>query len=93
MPWEAYWSLARSYYQLQKYEEAVKTSQEALARSNGKAPEIELLVAKSLAAVGRFDDAAQALRDFLKNHGDRSEATTARRYLDRLAADGKIQRQ
>lgn len=93
MAWEACWSLARSYYQLEKYEEAVKTSQEALAKSNGKAPEIELLVAKSLVAVGRFDDAAQALRDFLKNHGDRSEATTARRYLDRLVADGKIQRQ
>ena len=38
--------------------EAVKTSQDALAKSNGKAPEIELLVAQSLVATGKYDEAA-----------------------------------
>jgi len=68
----------------------VKEAQTALASSNGKAPEVELLLAQSLTAVGRYDDAAQTLRAFIKNHGDRPEAATARRWLDRLTADGKV---
>lgn len=65
-------------------------SQEALAASNGKAPEIALLVAQSLTAVGRYEDAAQMLREFLREHGDRREAGTARRWLQGLGANGKI---
>ncbi len=49
-------------------------------------------MAQSLTAVGRYEDSAKELREFLKNHGDRPEAATARRYLERLAADGKIGR-
>ena len=90
--WEAQWALGRAYYYTQRYNEALKESQEALAASNGKAPEIELLVAQSLTAVGRYDDAAQMLRDFLKNHRDRPEAATAKRWLDRLSTDGKVSR-
>jgi len=40
--------------------------------------------------VGRYEDAAQSLREFLHKHGERREAATARRWLDTLAADGKI---
>ena len=65
-------------------------SQDALAKSNGKAPEIALLVAQSLTAVGRYDDAAQALRDFLRDHPQQPEAATAQRWLDRLASSGKL---
>ena len=90
--WETHWALAKAYYHHQQFEEALKTSQQALSESKGKAPEIELLVAQSLTAVGRYEDSAQALREFLKSHGDRPEATTARRYLERLTADGKIRR-
>jgi Flp pilus assembly protein TadD len=88
--WETRWTLAKVYYQHEQYDEALKTSQEALTESNGKAPGIELLVAQSLTAVGRYEDSATALRDFLKNHGDRAEAATARKWLDRLTASGKI---
>jgi tetratricopeptide (TPR) repeat protein len=90
--WEAQWTLGRAYYYTQRYDEALKESQGALAASNGKAPEIALLVAQSLTAVGRYNDAAQMLRDYLKNHNDRPEAATAKRWLDRLSADGKITR-
>ena len=62
----------------------------ALSESNGKAPEIALLVAQSLSANGRYEDCAQALRNFLKNHADHPEATTAQRWLDRLEQSGKI---
>ena len=65
-------------------------SQLALSSSNGKAPEIELLVAQSLVAVGRYEDAAQQLRKFLRDHSDRGEAATARRWLNNLATNGKI---
>jgi Tfp pilus assembly protein PilF len=88
--WETRWSLAKAYYQHQQYSEALKVSQEALSASDGKAPEITLLVAQSLTAVGRYDDAAQALRNFLTDHGDHREAPTARKWLERLTASGKI---
>jgi len=65
-------------------------SQEALARSNGNAPAIALLGAQSLTAVGRHEDTAEVPREFLRNHADRQEAATARRWLEQLAADGKI---
>ena len=88
--WDTRWALAKAYYQQARYDQALQMSQAALVSSNGKAPEIELLVAQSLTAVGRYDDAARQLREFLRNHGDRREAATARHWLDRLAASGKI---
>jgi Tfp pilus assembly protein PilF len=88
--WETRWTLAKAYYQQGKYDEALKMSQEALAGSHGKAPEIGLLVAQSLTAVGRYEDAAQVLRAFLRDHGDRHEAVTVRRWLERLTAGAKI---
>jgi len=66
------------------------TSQDALAESSGKAPEIGLLVAQSLTAVGRYEDAAQVLREFLKDHADRRETPTARRWLEGLTVSAKI---
>jgi tetratricopeptide (TPR) repeat protein len=88
--WETNWALGKAYYYRQQYDQALKTSQLALTESNGKAPQIELLVAQSLTAVGRYDDAAQTLRDFLKSHSDSPEAATARRWLDGLTKNGKI---
>jgi Tfp pilus assembly protein PilF len=88
--WETRWALANAYYKHERYDEALKTSQEALAGSNGSAPEVGLLVAQSLTAVGRYEDAAQVLREFLRDHRDRQEAAMARRWLERLAANGKI---
>jgi tetratricopeptide (TPR) repeat protein len=91
--YEARWALAKAYYHREQYDQALKTSQEAFTESDGKAPEIELLVAQSLTAVGRYEDSAQALRDFLKNHSNDSQAPTAKRWLARLTADGKIRPQ
>ena len=88
--WEPQWVLGEAYYHLQHYDQALKASQLAWTQSNRKAPQVELLLAKALTAVGKYEDAAQSLRDFLKRYGDRPEAPTARRYLDRLASDGKI---
>jgi len=88
--WETRWALAKSYYHRQQYEEALRMSQEALAQSNGNEPEIALLLAQSLTAVGRYEDAAQTLREFLRDHGDRAESATARRWLEQLTASGKI---
>lgn len=88
--WDTRWTLAKAYYQHAQYDQALQMSQDALAAAGGKAPEIQLLVAQSLTAVGRYDDAAQALRDFLSEHSDRREAATARRWLDHLSSSGKI---
>ena len=88
--WDTRWALAKAYYQQAHYDQALQMSQAALSSSNGKAPEIKLLVAQSLTAVGRYDDAARELREFLREHGDQREAATARRWLERLATSGKI---
>jgi tetratricopeptide (TPR) repeat protein len=88
--WETRWALAKAYYQHARYDDAVKMAQGALAGSNGKEPKVELLVAQSLTAVGQYDDAARTLREFVRDHGDRIEAATARRWLDTLIADGKV---
>jgi Flp pilus assembly protein TadD len=87
---EAYWALARAYYQSARYEEALKSAQVALVESKGRAPEIGLLVAQALTAVGRYEDAAKTLREFLREHGDRPEAGKARRWLEGLRSSGKI---
>jgi len=89
--WQTRWTLAKAYYRQARYDEALRTSQEALVLSRGKAPEIALLVAQALTAVGRYDDAAQTLRDFLRDHGQQPEAATAQRWLNNLAESGKIQ--
>ena len=88
--WDTRWALAKAYYQQARYDQALPMSQLAMSSSHGKAPEIALLVAQSLTAVGRYEDAAKTLRDYLREHSDRHEAATARRWLDGLAADGKI---
>lgn len=88
--WDTRWALAKAYYHQEQYDAALKAAQQALTDSNGKAPEIELLVAQSLTAVGRYEDSAQVLREFLKKHADHPQAAMARRWLQRLSADGKI---
>lgn len=88
--WDIRWTLARAYYYHEQYDQSLEMSQNALAASDGKAPEIALLVAQSLTAVGRYDDAAHTLQLFLHTHSDRPEATTARKWLDRLIDSGKL---
>jgi cytochrome c-type biogenesis protein CcmH/NrfG len=88
--WQARWALAKAYYRGERYDDALTLSQAALTESHGEEPEIALLVAQSQTAVGRYEDAAQTLRAFLRDHADLPEAATARRWLDQLAANGKI---
>jgi len=88
--WDTRWTLAKAYYQQARYDQALQMSQVALSSSNGKAPEIKLLVAQSLTAVGRSKEAASLLREFLREHPDSRQATTARRWLERLTSSGKI---
>lgn len=90
--WETHWALGKAYYSQGQYDRALVESQEALKRSNGGA-QSELLMAQALTAVGRYEDSAQTLREFLKSHPDDSGAALARRWLQRLAADGKIHSQ
>jgi Flp pilus assembly protein TadD len=90
---ETHWALARAYYQSARYADALKSSQLALGQSKGKTPEIALLVAQALTAVGRYEDAAQVLRGYLNEYGDRPEAVKARRWLAGLHASGKIARE
>lgn len=89
--WEAQWALAKAYYEDARYPEALKMSQAALPGANGREPRITLLVAQSLTAMGEYEEAARVLREFVQTNGDRKEAGMARRWLENLARDGKIQ--
>ncbi len=91
--WETQWTLAKAYYYHEQYGEAWKASQQALADSKGQAPQIELLVAQSLTALGQYEGSAKTLREFLRDHSDRPEAATARRWLDGLVKNGKIRQE
>ena len=88
--WETEWALAKAYYYHQQYEQALKMAEQAHTESHGSAPQAELLLAQCLTAVGRYEDSAHILREFLKNNSSGPDAATARRWLDRLNADGKI---
>lgn len=88
--WQTRWAFAKSYYHSGRYDEALKLSYEALAESHGDAPEIALLVAQSQTALGRYEEAAKTLSEFLRDHADRTEAALARHWLEQLAANGKI---
>ena len=84
---DAHWTLARAYYHQQNYDEALKESQQALNGSHGAAPDIELLLAQSLTAVGRYEDAGETLRSFLKNHPKDPSAGYA--FSDRHPSSGQ----
>jgi len=84
--WESEYILARAYYGAARYSGALTTSRKALTDSNGRAPEIALLVAQALTANGEYVQAEEVLRGFLREHGDRPEAVRARRWVEKLEA-------
>lgn len=93
LDWEIKWTLGKAYYYRQQYDQALKMTEQARTEAHGAAPQIELLYAQCLTAVGRYDDAAQVLRDFLKNNPGNPDSSTAKRWLEGLAANGKIHTQ
>ena len=88
--WDTHYALAKAFYNQQQFEGALQEAQRALGQSHGSEPAIELLMAQVQTAVGKFEDSAETLRTFLRLHPDDKGAATARRWLDRLIADGKI---
>ena len=88
--WDTHYALAKVFYNQQQFEGALQESQRALGQSHGAEPAIELLVAQTQTAVGKFEDSAETLRTFLRLHPDDKGAATARRWLERLIADGKV---
>ena len=82
--YETHWTVAKAYYQEKKYDLAREHAQQALTLSQGKAPEIQLLLAQSLAATGHRDKAAAELQAFLREHPEHAKAATARRWLEQL---------
>ena len=88
--WEAHWTLARALYRQEQYDACLAEAQQAFTQSHGAEPAIELLIAQAQTAVGKFEDSAETLRTFLRTHPNDKGAETARHWLDRLIADGKI---
>ncbi len=90
--WDTHYALAKAFYNQQQFEGALEEAQRALVQSHGAEPAIELLIAQAQTAVGKFDDSAATLRSFLRTHPNDKGAATARRWLDRLIADGKVRK-
>jgi cytochrome c-type biogenesis protein CcmH/NrfG len=90
--WQTKWTLGKAYYYHQQYDAALKMTEQARTEAHG-APQVDLLYAQCLTAAGRYDDAAQVLRDFMKNNPGNPDSSTAKRWLDGLAANGKIHTQ
>ncbi len=63
--WETDWALAKAYYSREQYDLALKLAEQAHTASQGTSPQTELLLAQCLTAAGRYEDAANILRDFL----------------------------
>jgi cytochrome c-type biogenesis protein CcmH/NrfG len=90
--WDTHYALAKAFYNQQQFDGALHEAQQALGKSHGSEPAIELLIAQAQTAVGKFEDSADTLRTFLRLHPGDKGAATARRWLDRLIADGKIRK-
>lgn len=88
--WESDWALAKAYYYREKYEQALQMAQQAHSVARTPVPQVELLLAQCLTAVGKYDDSAKVLREFLKSNPQSPEAATAQHWLEALAAGGKI---
>ena len=88
--WEPELALAKAYYYHQQYEQALKMADQAHLASHGTSGQAELLLAQCLTVLGRYEDSAQVLREFLKYNATSPDAATARHWLERLTADGKI---
>jgi len=88
--WETEWALAKAYYYHEQYEQALKMANQAHVESHGSSAQAELLLAQCLTVMGRYEDSAQVLREFLKNNTEGPDANTARRWLERLTTNGKI---
>jgi len=89
-PWDTHYALAKAFYNQEQFDTALRESQQALSKAHGSQPEVELLMAQAQTAVGKFEDSATTLRTFLRLHPNDKGAATARRWLDRLIADGKV---
>ena len=88
--WETEWALAKAYYNQARYEQALKMADQAHLASRGSSGQAELLLAQCLTVLGRYDDSAQVLREFLKYNPKDPDAATAKHWLERLTADGKV---
>jgi tetratricopeptide (TPR) repeat protein len=88
--WDTHYALAKAFYNQEQFEGALQEAQRALSQSQGSEPAIELLIAQAQTAVGNYEDSAETLRNFLRLHPRDKGAATARRWLDRLIADGKV---
>jgi len=88
--WGTKWALGKAYYYHEQYEQALSMAEQAHTDSHGSSAQAELLLAQCLTVVGRYEDSAHVLREFLKNNTEGPDATTARRWLERLTTNGKI---
>jgi hypothetical protein len=91
--WESQWALAMAYYHGGQYDKALLLAQQAHNSSHAPNQQVELLLAQCLTAVDRYEDSARVLRDLVNINPGSPDAATARRWLDRLAGDGKIRQQ
>ena len=82
--WETQWTLASAEYHERQFEQARVRAQQALNMAQGKALEIQLLLAQALVALRQRESVATELDSFLRRYPDHSKAPLAHRWLAKL---------
>ncbi len=82
--WQGHWTIADAYYRQRQFEKARVHAERALELAPDKAPQVQLLLALALDALGQREKAKQEVESFLSRHPDHPRAATARLLLERM---------
>ena len=81
---ETHWMLAWAYFNSRQFDQALAGTDKALSLGKGKSPELDLLRAQVLAALGRKAEAVMVLDKFLVENPEHARAETAKKWLAQL---------
>jgi tetratricopeptide (TPR) repeat protein len=79
--WRAHWLMANVWLAQHNYENARAEAELAVNGSNRSAPYAILVLGEALGGLGRFGEAAAALREFLKDAGSSPDASAVQTML------------
>jgi tetratricopeptide (TPR) repeat protein len=86
--WQGHWMLAEAYYFERQFEKARAHAERVRELAGAKAPEVQLLLGQTLAALGQRTRAAEEVESFLRRYPEHKGAAAARRILERLRTQG-----
>lgn len=89
--WETHWTLASALFNQGQYERARAHAEKALEGGSTRAPQIRVLLARALAALGQRERGMEQVELFLQQYPQHPAAVTARRLLAELRSRAAAQ--